>query len=103
MSIEEELAKPLFSLTVGEFLELQKRAEQPVVFNPAENKTEKYVYGIAGLARLFGCSKNTATRIKATGRIDKAITQIGQQIVVNADLALQLAKATEQTLNRRKA
>ena len=47
-----------------------------------ETPTEKrYVYGIAGLCEIFGCSKPTAIRIKKSGRIDKAITQVGRKIV----------------------
>jgi hypothetical protein len=49
-------------------------------------------YGIEGIARVFGCSVPTANRIKKSGIIDKAITQIGRKIVVDADLALALAK-----------
>ena len=49
-------------------------------------------YGIEGIARIFGCSVPTANRIKKSGIIDKAITQIGRKIVVDADLALSLAK-----------
>ena len=45
-----------------------------------------------GIARVFGCSVPTANRIKKSGIIDKAITQIGRKIVVDADLALSLAK-----------
>ncbi len=41
---------------------------------------------------MFGCSVPTANRIKKSGVIDKAITQIGRKIVVDADLALSLAK-----------
>ncbi|KAA6317542.1 hypothetical protein EZS27_032319, partial [termite gut metagenome] len=47
--------------------------------------------GISGIARLFGCSIPTANRIKQSGKIDKAITQIGRKIIVEADLALELA------------
>ena len=49
-------------------------------------------YGIEGIARVFGCSVPTANRIKKSGIIDKAITQIRRKIVVDADLALALAK-----------
>ncbi len=59
-----------------------------------ETPTEKrYVYGIAGLCEIFGCSKPTAIRIKKSGRIDKAITQVGRKIVIDAELALQLASS----------
>ena len=59
---------------------------------PVTDTDKKYVYGISGIARLFGCSMPTANRIKKSGIIDKAITQIGRKIVVDADLALSLAK-----------
>ena len=44
-----------------------------------------------GISRLFGCSLPTANRIKKSGKIDKAITQIGRKIIVDAELALELA------------
>ena len=43
------------------------------------------------IARLFGCSMPTANRIKKSGKIDRAITQIGRKIIVDADMALELA------------
>ena len=71
------------------FLSRQTASTEP---SPKETKTEKrYVYGIAGICEIFGCSKPTAIRIKKSGRIDSAITQIGRKIVIDADLALQLA------------
>ncbi len=84
--------RPLFTLTVDEFKELQKQSAS-TVNNPCyvAAPEKQYVYGIAGLARLFGCSKPTANRIKASGRIDAAITQIGRKIIVDAELALELA------------
>ena len=55
-------------------------------------REQKYfVYGLAGLARLFGCSLPTANRIKQSGKIDRAITQIGRKIIIDAELALELA------------
>ena len=58
----------------------------------ASSKEEKrYVYGLAGIARLFGCSLPTANRIKQSGKINRAITQVGRKIIVDADLALELA------------
>ena len=51
-----------------------------------------HVYGIAGIAQLFGCSIPTAQRIKSSGVIDEAISQCGKIIVVDADLALDLLR-----------
>lgn len=85
-----DLNKPLFQLTAGEFLLLLKESasEQP----KQEEAQKRLVYGIAGIAQLFGCSKTTANRIKASGKIDEAITQCGRMITVDADLALSLLK-----------
>ena len=41
------------------------------------NPNKKYVYGVRGIAQLFGCSMPTANRIKQSGKIDKAITPVG--------------------------
>ena len=85
-----DLNKPLFQLTAGEFLLLLKESvsEQP----KQEEAQKRLVYGIAGIAQLFGCSKTTANRIKASGKIDEAITQCDRMITVDADLALSLLK-----------
>ena len=80
-------------MTGEEFIMLSKHASgqteaQP---QPVTDTSRKYVYGIPGIARLFGCSLPTANRIKKSGKIDKAITQIGRKIIVDAELALELA------------
>lgn len=80
-------------MTGEEFIMLSRHASgqteaQP---QPVTDTSRKYVYGIPGIARLFGCSLPTANRIKKSGRIDKAITQIGRKIIVDAELALELA------------
>lgn len=54
-------------------------------------KGKKYVYGLEGIMNLFNCSIATANRIKASGKIDKAITQIGRKIIIDVELALELA------------
>lgn len=50
----------------------------------------RYVYGIKGIAQLFGCSIATAQRIKSSGVIDAAITQRKRRIIVDAPTALTL-------------
>lgn len=80
-------------MTGEEFLFLQQHStseEKPTTVVMADT-SKKYVYGIGGIARLFGCSIPTANRIKQSGKIDNAITQIGRKIIVDADLALELA------------
>ncbi|MBQ4023410.1 MAG: DUF3853 family protein [Prevotella sp.] len=38
---------------------------------------------MAGIAKIFGCSIPTANRIKKSGVIDAAITQVNRKITVN--------------------
>ena len=92
-NLKELLVKPVWQMTGEEFIFLSKHASgqtetQP---RPVTDTERKYVYGILGIAKLFGCSLPTANRIKKSGKIDKAITQIGRKIIVDAELALELA------------
>jgi hypothetical protein len=92
MNINELKMKPIWQMTGEEFLFLQQNGERKMVENsPPVNPNKKYVYGIRGIAQLFGCSMPKANRIKKSGKIDKAITQIGRKIIVDAELALELA------------
>ncbi len=81
---------PIWQLTIADLLEILKEAQQP---QPVIQQPEKkYLHGLAGIAELFGCSRTTASEIKKSGVIDEAITQVGRTIVVDADLALRLAR-----------
>ena len=81
----------IIDLTVGELMELIEAAQTEKTTPQAPTAPEKrFVYGIAGIAQVFNCSMTTANRIKASGRIDRAIMQNGRIIVVDADLALEL-------------
>ena len=85
--------KRVIDMTAGEFAEVLYRVMQRLSNNEEEKVTNKrLVYGIAGIAQLFNCSMTTANRIKASGKIDQAISQTGRMITVDADLALQLMK-----------
>ncbi|MBA0882736.1 DUF3853 family protein [Flavobacterium undicola] len=92
MEITDLKQKPLWQMTGEEFLFLQNNPQQNNK-QPFEtiDKPKKYVYGMLGIAKLFNCSIPTANRIKKSKRIDKAITQIGRKIIVDAELALELA------------
>jgi hypothetical protein len=80
--------RPIWQLTIGELLDILQ-SERPV--QKLEKTPEKrIVYGLKGIAEIFGCSTSTAQRIKNSGKIKKAITQVGRKIVVDADLALRL-------------
>lgn len=94
MTINELLGKPVWQMTGEELLFLAQHGNMSTSgeITKASSKEEKrYVYGLAGIARLFGCSLPTANRIKQSGKINRAITQVGRKIIVDADLALELA------------
>ncbi|MDR1459701.1 MAG: DUF3853 family protein [Bacteroidales bacterium] len=94
------LELPLWQLTAGQLLDLiscgtqtKVTIEDPIVKivdTTADDK--RYVYGLSGIAKLFGCSKTTANRLKQSGKIDQAIFQYGNKIIVDADKALALIK-----------
>ena len=96
MTINELLDKPVWQMTGEELLFLAQHSNISTnreLTKASSSKEEKrYVYGLAGIARLFGCSLPTANRIKQSGKINRAITQIGRKIIVDADLALELAR-----------
>jgi hypothetical protein len=81
---------PIWQLTIGEFMELINQVQTVTIDNTPKEK--RLVYGIAGIAQIFNCSMTTANRIKASGKIDRAISQCGRMITVDADLALELMK-----------
>lgn len=67
MEIRDLLSKPVWQMTGEEFIFLNRHALQgseTKPTQPAADKEKKYVYGIGGIARLFGCSIPTANRIK---------------------------------------
>ena len=92
-NLQELLSKPVWQMTGEEFIFLSKHASRQTETQPqpVTDTERKYVYGILGIAKLFGCNLPTANRIKKSGKIDKAITQIGRKIIVNVELTLELA------------
>ena len=92
---DELLNKPLFQCTLGDFKAILSEVLRD---NELESLTappqKQYVYGLAGLMKLFGCSISTAERIKQSGVIDQAISQTGDIIVVDAELALDLLRVS---------
>ena len=79
-------------MTVEEYLEMKSRQETKEV----TTKQKNLVYGLEGIKTLFGCSTTTAWRIKNSEWIRPAISQVGRKIVVDADLALELANESTQ-------
>ena len=95
----------LLNMTQDEFFNRLKECFAEAMFAPDPDEGVKvkkhYVYGLAGLCNLLGCSTATASRIKRSGVIDAAISQVGKIIVVDADLALDLLKTHNQVNNKR--
>ena len=89
VTIEQLLEKPVCMMSGEEFVLLLQNADKGTAKAPAERH---YEHGIAGIAKIFGCSIPTANRIKKSGVIAPAITQVARKIVVDVELALELAK-----------
>lgn len=91
---EELLEKPLWQFTGKDHEYMLKHVLVESLSGEDSElpSNKKYVQGIKGIASLFGCSKSTAQRIKKSGIIDDAITQVNRKILVDADLALELVK-----------
>lgn len=71
MTINELLGKPVWQMTGEELLFLAQHGNISTSRESAKasSKEEKRLYGLAGIARLFGCSLPTANRIKQSGKI----------------------------------
>ncbi len=91
------LHKPIAMMTGEELISLLNDFINEETCNKPLNDDVKprYVYGMAGLAQIFGCSVPTANRIKASGIIKDAITQVKRKIVIDVDKAIALAKEAE--------
>lgn len=98
--------KPIYLATLGDLQEMFGEMFAPpndYLADPyARDVKRHFVYGLAGLAKLLGVCKATASSIKRSGILDPAISQHGKVIVVDADLALELMKINKRVSNRRK-
>lgn len=84
------LQMPLWQMTGAQYKSLTETIILNLVLSMKQQPQKNYVYGIDGFARLIGKSKATAQRIKSSGIIDDAVTQSGNTIMIDADLALDL-------------
>jgi len=79
---------PVAMLTVGQLQEvLGLSSEQKP--QPELDKPKKYVYGLAGIRKLFNVSHATAQRYKDT-IIAEAVSQQGKIIVTDVEKAIEL-------------
>ena len=96
------LEKPLFQATIADLKEVLAMVlkDNALESDCKSIPTSKhYVYGIAGIMSLFHCSEATAQRIKSSGEIDDAISQINGIIVVDAEYALDLLRVSKKYRN----
>ena len=86
--------KPIWQLTVGELVEILDSRKENGEENLAKeiDLDKKYVYGLLGLAKILGCSKNHAGKLKSKGIFDEAIIQNGRKIIIDAEKAIELFK-----------
>ena len=81
----------IIDLTVAQLAEVIDRAvEDSLRRRQPSEQTRRYVYGIQGIAELFGVSERQARYIKSSGIISKAIRQQGRTIITDAPLAIEL-------------
>ena len=87
-----DLDRPLWQLTVGEFMELASRItrRESAGSDDLPACDENMVYHLDGIARLLGCSKTTVHEYRKQGWIEPAIKQVGRKIICDARLALKL-------------
>ena len=96
--MEDIRNKLLLQLTGQEFVDLlcEGLGLSALGYDSKELVERKHlVYGLKGLCKLLGCSMATAYRIKKSGVIDPAISQCGNIIVIDADLALDLLNTSK--------
>lgn len=81
----------IIDLTVAQLAEvIDKAVEESLRRRSNQETPSRFVYGIKGIAEIFGVSERQARYIKSSGVISKAIRQQGRTIVTDASLALQL-------------
>ena len=91
--LAEERHKAFQMSTVPAPAPAKDAAADVVTPSKLENaEPKRYVYGLKGIQTIFNCSKSSAYNIKRSGRIDAAISQIGNTIVVDVEKALELLK-----------
>ena len=82
----------IIDLTVAQLAEVIDKAVEESLSrrNQPTDNAPRYVYGIKGIAQVFGVSERQARYIKSSGVINKAIRQQGRTIITDAHMALEL-------------
>ena len=104
MTRHELLDKPVWQRIGEELLFLAQHGkmhdEGEGTIKSSAKEQKHFVYGLAGFARLFGCSLPTANRIKQSGKIDRAITQIGRKSSLTQNLLSNSQGAKSEDTNK---
>lgn len=98
MTKDQLLKLPLWQYTGEQLLELldSRNVKDNIEPDGAAITAKRWlVYGIKGLCELLQCSRATAIRIKNSGVIERAITQTGRKIIIDAQFALDLIKTSK--------
>lgn len=95
-----DLNSRVIDLTLGELLDAIEEKVKAILPGSLQKQPQdkNFVYGLKGLAKLLGCSKTTAARVKASGKYDAAITQIGALLIIDADEVLRIARESKQPI-----
>jgi len=84
--IHTDLSKPLFTLTIGEWFELQKNERLINSSQQTPPKEKTTIKGIHALAKFLQVSPVTAQKIKNSGKIP--YSQYGRVILFDGDAVL---------------
>lgn len=101
ISIEKLMQTPVCMMTGEQLAVLMSNLSllsPEKVKSQTESKSKNVAFGIKGIADTFGCSIPTANRIKKSGVIDAALSQVGRKIVVDVDKALQLVTSNKKSI-----
>ncbi|MDV2442562.1 hypothetical protein CMV00_01950 [Elizabethkingia anophelis] len=88
----KDLNTPIWQLTAAELVEIlaSEMRNFKEDLPPLSIEKKEYVYGLSGLSKILGCSKNHAGKLKSSGLLDDAIIQNGRKIIIDKEKALEL-------------
>lgn len=79
---------------LDELIRVTCRLADAIEHSPSERQI---IYGITGLQEFLNCSESTAKRIKSSGILDPATSQINRTIVFDAQKVLELLRSSKST------
>lgn len=88
-------ATRIIDLTVGQLEDLTRawvRSEVATAKAGEDHRDKRHVYGLKGLAKLLDCSITRACQVNTSGIIDAARTRLGNLLIYDSDMVLDLIK-----------